>query len=87
MHSNAIMPVADAWVDRGVVVLWVLLFSVALARSCASARNPGACEMAGMNMFRCGTPCRSVTWNDMRFSVRICSGIEERLLRLFWSRG
>jgi hypothetical protein len=29
MHSNAIMPVADAWVDRGVVVLWVLLFSVA----------------------------------------------------------
>jgi hypothetical protein len=26
---NAIMPVADAWVDRGVVVLWVLLFCVA----------------------------------------------------------
>jgi len=26
---NAIMPVADAWVDRGVVALWVLLFSVA----------------------------------------------------------
>ena len=26
---NAIMPVTDAWVDRGVVTLWVLLFSVA----------------------------------------------------------
>ena len=26
---NAIMRVADAWVDRGVVALWVLLFSVA----------------------------------------------------------
>jgi hypothetical protein len=26
---NAIMPVTDAWVDRGVVVLWVLLFCVA----------------------------------------------------------
>jgi hypothetical protein len=26
---NAILPVVDAWVDRGVVVLWVLLFCVA----------------------------------------------------------
>jgi hypothetical protein len=26
---TAIMPVSDAWIDRGVVALWVLLFSVA----------------------------------------------------------